>query len=219
MTRWLPILASLFLSPCAWAQTTVYAYTGNVLLVSNYTAPCGTGPCADFPSGTHWTGQFTTASPLPSNLSTYTEVTTQVTSFSFSDGLNVFANSNPNMRVGFFFVQTDAGGNITVASIGASLWQSGSSPHSGTNRVAYMQINSPDYAYNNGTCSLIGVSYSGVPDSCKVLPTVDASTSFGSQGVANPGLWSESNGAPPALVSAVSRKAHGSAGTFDLPLQ
>ena len=143
MKRWLPILASLLLSPSVWAQTTVYTYTGNVLFVSNYTPPCGTGPCANYPSGAHWTGQFTTASPLPSNLSSYTEVTSQVTSFSFSDGLNVFSDSNPNMRVGFFFVETDAGGNIVVADIGGSLWQSGSSPHTGTDRVAFMHNQLP----------------------------------------------------------------------------
>ena len=215
LKRWLPILTSLFLSPGLWAQTTTFTYTGNVFGVSNFTAPCGTGPCANYPSGARWTGHFTTSNPLPNNLGFYTDITGQVTNFSFTDGLNTFSSADPNMRVNAFFVKTDAGGNVTVADLSGWLWQTGSNPHSSGDRLAFMQIDTPDLAYNNGSCPTVGTSFSGVPDSCTSVPAFDASTSLGSQNT--PGIWTRS-AASAALVNTVSRKVHGIAGTFDLPL-
>jgi hypothetical protein len=149
---------------------------------------------------------------LPNNLVSYANITSQVTNFSFTDGLNTFSSANPNMRVGAFFVQTDAGGNVTIADLSGWLWQTGSTPHSSGDRVAFMQIDTPDLAYNNGSCPAVGPTFSGVPDSCASAPAIDAYTSFGGQNT--PGTWTRSA----ALANAVSRKVQGIAGAFDLPL-
>ena len=205
MKKRLLVLASLlglFVSPSLWAQATVYSFTGPVYSsFFNFTSPCGTGPCANYPPGSRLTGQFTTAAPLASNLS-HVVVNPQVTSFNFTDGLNSYSSANPNVRGNQFTVSTDAGGNIILSGgdeIRVSLWQTGSSPHAVGDRVAFAQI-VPGLVrgFNNFPCGAVGISVGGVPDSC-LGPAADASTSAGINDVVS-GTWSrQSIGPIPAL--------------------
>src|SRR5215469_14332604 len=84
----------------AWASTT-YTYTGtNYTLITNFTS-CTTGPCANFTGAMSVSGSFTLAAALPANFSLQ-DITPQLVSYSFSDGITTFANSDPNVRINFF---------------------------------------------------------------------------------------------------------------------
>jgi hypothetical protein len=61
---------------------------------------CTVGACWTFTTAMNVTGTFTTASPLPANL-TGQNIAAQITSYSFSDGLDTFSGGNPNARVCF----------------------------------------------------------------------------------------------------------------------
>lgn len=219
MKIWLPILTSFFLATSPWAQTTTYTYVGpDATTFVNFTAPCGTGPCANFPPGTHLTGQFTTAAPLSANLPG-NNISAQVTSFSFTDGLNTYSSADPDVRVYNFTVATDAGGNVTLintSQIVVERWQTGSSPHAAGDRYSLAMIwtgTLGGVSHNNAGCTKVGVSIVGAPDTC-TTEAPDVSTSTAS---APKGTWTKFPVAP-VLNGASSRKAHGGAGTFDLPL-
>ena len=73
-------------------------------------------------------GSFTLASPLPPNFPS-ADITSQVIAYSFTDGVNTIASTDPDARPYYFFVATDASGNINVRYLLVEKWQSGSSPH------------------------------------------------------------------------------------------
>jgi hypothetical protein len=203
MKQRLPVIAGLlglFVSSGLWAQATTYTYTGPVWTTfGNFTAPCGTGPCANYPAGSKLTGQFTTAAPLASNLDVG-NIFPQVISFSFNDGLDTFSSADPNVRGWFFLVGTDASGNITLAGggIALTLWQTGPSPHAVGNRIAETVIGANfGVSNNNESCMTVGASPStGVTDSCTAASS-DSSTSHASAEAA--GTWVKSSG--PAVAS------------------
>ena len=206
MRKRLLVLASLFgllVSPSSWAQATVYSFTGPIYSsFTNFTSPCATGPCANFSPGSRLTGQFTTAVPLASNLSDVV-INPQVTSFSFTDGVNTYSSANPNVRPNTFRVSTDAGGNITLSGsdfILITLWQTGSSPHAVGDRGAWARIlpSSVD-AFNNYSCATVGTSVGGVSDSC-LAATVDPSTSQALNDAVT-GTWSRQSIGPIPTVS------------------
>jgi hypothetical protein len=191
MKRFMFALAGCCLSSYLSAQTTIYTYTGLPLTRLNFTAPCGTGPCANFPAGATITGSFVTANPLPGGLSA-ANIYPSVTGYSFTDGINTYSSANPNSRVQGFLVNTDAGGNITAFGIAIGIWQTGSSPHAVSDRVAAFQLNTvtPSIgAVNNDRCTAVGVSSAGVTDSCST-GTADASTSQASVQPFASGTWS-----------------------------
>jgi hypothetical protein len=61
------------------------------------------------------TGSFTTVVPLPPNMPN-TNIAAQVTSYSFFDGVNTIASSDPNSVVLSFFATTDGAGQLTSAA-------------------------------------------------------------------------------------------------------
>jgi hypothetical protein len=185
-------LLALFLSSSLSAQATTYSYTGAVFTgFENFTPPCATGPCADLPAGSRATGQFTTATPLGNNLS-HANIFPQVTSYSFTDGLNSYSNTNLNVRVFAFYVSTDASGNMVLTvgdGISLQLWQTGASPHVVGDRFALLNINPSDSAgVNNNLCAMVGTSPIGTRDVC-TLQTSDASISLGF--ALSAGTWSK----------------------------
>jgi len=216
---WLPILTSLFVATSPSAQTTTYSYVGPAATTFvDFTAPCGTGPCANFPPGTQLTGQFTTAAPLPANMSG-SNISSLVTSFSFTDGLNTYSSADPGVRVYNFTVATDAGGNVTLintSEIVVERWQTGTSPHAAGDRYSLAilwALHPGGVSHNNAGCTKVSTSFAGVPDTC----TVEAPDASTSTATAPTGTWSKFPVAA-ALTGAASRKIHGGAGTFDLPL-
>jgi len=188
-------LAAL-LAPSAWATT--YTYAGpNYGTFTNFTS-CTVGPCANYTASMSLHGSFTTASPLAANINT--DITSLVTSYNFSDGVNTYSSANSNARIWTFQITTDGTGQITGALILVELWQTGSSPHAVGSRVALTAIGvggTPNLSYNNLNCTSVGVSPdSGVSDTCNSTAT-DSSSSEGFNTVA--GAWSIAASNVPAL--------------------
>lgn len=178
--RFLPALLCLLtglLSGSVGAAT--YTYTGGLYpAVANFTPPCSAGPCADYSTSMRVTGWFTTAVPLATNLASQ-DVTSLVTSYSFSDGINTIASSDPNARIYLpFVISTDGSGNIVPASSSLSvmLWETGTAPHNAADRLSYIDPTGGSNAVNNNGCATVGLSIAGTPDSCSGI-TGDAAMS------------------------------------------
>lgn len=190
-------LGALLLSIGASAQTATYRYTGATwLLFTNFTS-CGTGPCANYPPGSDATGQFTTATPLPSNMPV-TNVLPLMTSFSFSDGVNTYSSADSGARVGDFSVATGPDGDVVFTgsfNIQLERWQSGSSPRAPGDRVASFRLGLlGGGALNNSACTSVGTAPNGVTDVC-AAQAVDSATSSALN--LAPGIWSRSLAAVP----------------------
>jgi hypothetical protein len=192
----------------SWAATT-YTFTGSTYPlgvpgpgvggIANFTS-CVVGPCASFTTAMRVSGSFTVAAALPANFGP-SNIIAQVTSYSFSNGITTFTNTNPNSRIGSFVVATDGTGNISVASgdIYLQLWLTGSSPHSPGDRAADMDVGpglsgSFTPTTNNQACSTVGTAGSGVTDTCTFFSARDSSTSFASN---NGGSWTIGPGGGP----------------------
>ena len=172
------------------------------------------------------TGSFTLASALPPNFSGGADITSQVTAYSFSDGVNTYASTNPNSRIYQFAVVTDGSGNITVGSISLQLWQSGSSPHAVGNRVAFIYLSGPAFpngpafptinqGHNNRTCTAVASGAgSGVSDVCQ-FSSLDASSSAAA---ARFGSFAGGGGGPipttTAIISTLNPSVVGQSVTF-----
>ena len=100
-------LALLLLPPSAAMAATTYFYTGNdyTLIIDN-TPPAGT----TYTTSMSVTGSFTVASALAPNMA-LTDISSDVISYSFNDGVNTLTESNSSL-VGALNVATDAGGDI-----------------------------------------------------------------------------------------------------------
>jgi hypothetical protein len=136
----------------------------------------------------HVSGSFTLASALPPNFSGATDISSQITAYSFSDGINTYANTDPNSRIYQFNIATDSTGLISVGSILLEVWQSGSSPHAIGDRVTLVNLNGPtiNQSENNLSCTAVtnGGTGSGVADVCQFASgdggTSTASAAMGS---------------------------------------
>lgn len=167
-------------------RAATYAYTGTpYATVTNFTAPCGAGSCASFTTSMSATGTFTTGAPIAPNLSN-SDISDQITSYSFSDGLTTYSSVNPNGRIAFFSVNTDASGTITPSLVLIELWASGTAPHTAGDRLSALLISpvvfpgtSPTAATFNRLCSAVGTGGSGVTDACLTTPVVDLPSSYG----------------------------------------
>lgn len=196
MVRLFIFSVMLFFSYAWDALATTYVYTGlNYNSVTDFTPPCTTGPCSNYTMSMKASGYFTTATPLPPNLVGSTIAASDVTSYSFSDGINTYTNTDPNARIHRIqALTTDASGRLTGYQIMFELWQSGTSPHAVNDRFAYVYVTtSASFTRNNDVCSLVGNSYIGVPDSCNSNAT-DSQTSVASSNV--PGTWTVPPSAP-----------------------
>lgn len=141
---------------------------------------CTVGVCHTFTLNMAASGTFTTAAPLAPNLSN-ANISGQITSFSFSDGVSIFASSDANVRLYVAEVTTSATGQITGAFLMVERWQTGTSPHSVGDRVDLFALTSLAAAYNNYSCLSTGTSLaSGVADACtNIAPDSNSSSAFG----------------------------------------
>ena len=99
-------------------QAATYTYTGTLFTnITNVTPPTGT-----YTDAMSVTGQFSVAAPLAANLGMGTDITGQVTSFSFFDGRNTITEVNaPLANFDYtFLVTTDGAGNISGSNITVS---------------------------------------------------------------------------------------------------
>jgi hypothetical protein len=141
---------------------------------------CTIGGCANYLPTGYITGTFTLANALPPNYSSgATDLTPQLTAYSFTDGINTYTNTDPNCRVYQFGAATDSTGNITILGLLIEKWRSGTSPHAVGDRVSLINMNGPSInnAQNLLKCSTVGGgTSSGVADLC-VLATTDSNSS------------------------------------------
>ena len=70
--------------------------------------------------------------------------------FSFSDGLNTYASTDPSTVVFRFLVSTDASGSITWADMILQRWLTGTAPHALQDRISWM---SSGQAFHNLACT------------------------------------------------------------------
>jgi hypothetical protein len=164
------LLASIAVVWAATAHATTYNYTGkpySTTTVFNFTPPCSVGPCADYTGDMRIRGSFSTLTPLPANLPGSTDISALVTAFSFTDGINSYVSTDPNVRIRAFHVATDDRGNIIMDGgqtfIDLQLWQTGTAPHVMNDRLATLVIGGmSDQAGNNWSCT----SVPGLGDIC-----------------------------------------------------
>lgn len=163
--KWLVAVVLLGATFMAHAQSTTYvaASTANYTTFANFTA-CGTPPCQNFSTAMSVSGSFTTSAPLAANLAS-ANVAPLITSYSFSDGLTTYANTDPDSRIYFFEITTNGSGAITDVNILLERWLTGTSPHVAGDRIAFLQTYDGT-ANNNWRCNTIAVSPAGAADSC-----------------------------------------------------
>jgi hypothetical protein len=121
--------AAMFFAAIGTVHAATYsaATTGHYTTKNDFTV-CNGGPCQNYTTAMIPSGSFTTAAPLAANLSN-APIAAQITSFSFNDGINTYANTNPNVRLFQATVSTSATGSITSSNIFLELWQTGTAPH------------------------------------------------------------------------------------------
>ena len=170
-------------SVSAYAQATRYTVTA-----SNYTTlqphtVCASGPCQDYAASQSISGWFETAAPLANNLP-MGEVSSLVTAFNFSDGINTYSNTDANVRVVSIGAATNASGTFTSTLISLGRWQTGRAPHTATDyaSIVHLMSGSGASASHYIQCNPIATSsYSGVADTCYGVATpMPAGASLGS---------------------------------------
>ena len=176
-------------------QAATYSYTGTTydIIVNNTTCTIGNCP-ATYTAAMHVTGSFTTASPLAANLSNV-DVSALVTSYSFTDGINTIANSDPNARIDDFHVSTNSSGAIvSTYSIVFDRWTTGTSPHGAGNRLNEISLsNANSDAENDEFCVIVSTTDSA--DACNAFGGDSNASSASSS---TPGAWVMTGGPGPA---------------------
>jgi hypothetical protein len=87
------------------ADSFTYTYTGN-----DFTNLFASGETQLFTKSDFISGEFTLSAPLADNLISLTAITPA--SFSFSNGVDTFYNTTPNLSP-YFYIETNASGDIT----------------------------------------------------------------------------------------------------------
>ncbi|MCB1866919.1 MAG: hypothetical protein KDG50_15990 [Chromatiales bacterium] len=163
----LAVLSLAFFAPGAWAVTTYTYVSPSYDTITNYTPACGGGDCQNYLPGMNLSGSVKMTAPPAPNL-VGADITPQVVSWSFSDGLKTIRSSDASARLESpFIVWTDAEGNILAMDFQVQAWQTGAGPHMAGDR--YGIISSffiSTFVLHNGTCSTVGVSGAGDADSC-----------------------------------------------------
>ncbi|GAB2490973.1 hypothetical protein GCM10027082_47570 [Comamonas humi] len=148
MKKHLTLLAlAAYVHAGTWAAT--YTYAG-----PPYTAPalhnfsnCFAGNCAAYTTAMAQAGSFTTATPLAGNLND-DDITAQVTSFSFSDGLTTYASSDSQVTLAYIKATT-AGGVLDLV-VAVQRWQT-PAPHVQGDPIDFMNIHYG--GAHNGQCN------------------------------------------------------------------
>jgi hypothetical protein len=112
-------------------------------------------------------GKFTTAAAWAANLSN-SDITSQITSYSFSDGIDTIAGTDPNARIYAFNIWTSASGIIQYAEITLQTWASGTVPHLAGDRMHAIVLSDWNMAFHNSFCSADASAWqtNGVADAC-----------------------------------------------------
>ncbi|KRA13216.1 IPTL-CTERM sorting domain-containing protein [Acidovorax sp. Root568] len=195
MKKYLVLLAAALLQ--AGARAATYTYTGpayNASELHNFAAcPPGTGNCGAYTTAMAETGSFTTAVPVAANLNSE-DITSQVTSFSFSDGLTVYASGDPQVTL-MSVVATTTGG-VLQFSVTLLRWQT-PAPHASGDHLDRISLSQG--GQHNAVCSDVGLNPQG--DQCYASSAGDVFSSWRNDDLVN-GIWVAS-GLPPVASTAV----------------
>jgi hypothetical protein len=155
MKRFVVLLATIIALP-AFASTFTYSYTGPFYtgassFIANHST-CTIGVCADYTASMRVTGSFTLAAPLAAGL-----VNSNITplTYSFNDGINTIASSDPNAFIGGIQISTDGTGAITAWFVSVSQWTTGTpGAHVAGDRLNMIISDNPvqDVGTNNTSC-------------------------------------------------------------------
>jgi hypothetical protein len=120
--RTLPLLAALFAMSLPMMADTTYTYTGNLF----------TTAATPFTASDSISGYFTTSSPIAANTGNFSSgpfgpaVTgvpiLDVTSFSFTDGVDTITDTSPGVATPILNFATDGSGNILAWQVDISLF-------------------------------------------------------------------------------------------------
>jgi hypothetical protein len=195
--RMLAAMFCLMATTQVWAVT--YVFTGEAYdTLLNYTS-CTTAPslCTNFPPTARVRLTFSTSTPLNPNLAG-DDITSLVTAYVLTDGVNTYSSTDPDTRVHIpFSVTTDANGQVTDINLSVQRWLTGASPHTAADRFSYvLLIGVTGVARNNLGCHTVGITPEGTPDCC-LLSTADSSESRGV--FSTPGVWSMVSHSIPTL--------------------
>lgn len=193
MKKYLVFLAAALLQAGAWAAT--YTYTGpnySAGDITNFSScPGGSGNCGAYTTAMAQGGSFTTAAPLPGNLNG-ADITALVTSFSFSDGLTSYANTDPQVLLSNV-TATTTGGVLEIYLV-LQRWQT-PAPHVVGDHVDMMAVMNTGGSHNN-LCTALSVANT-------YCATATAANAYSSWLLpAAGGVWVAS-GLPPVASTAV----------------
>ncbi len=195
MKKYLVFLAAALLQAGAWAAT--YTYTGPTYSASelhNFTAcPPGMGNCGAYTTAMAETGSFTTSAPVPANLNSE-DITAQVTSFSFSDGLTTYASGDP--QVTLYSVTATTTGGVLQFSVVLLRWQT-TGPHVTGDHVDRMSVTQG--GQHNAVCNTVVLNPQG--DECNASSAGGVFSSWREDALAD-GTWAVT-GLPPVASTAV----------------
>jgi len=136
-------ISVLSLAPSMRADSVTYTYTGTAYTNCYGSYAPSSGPCTE-----QQTISFTVASALAPDLNE-DNIKPLITSFSFSDGTG-FVITQADDAGTFFFVDTDASGNISEWSVGAQVLNgstNGIVSYSGIDLIPGSTIDSADYSF------------------------------------------------------------------------
>lgn len=173
------IAGLIFLIPSAYCAT--YSYVGsNYTNIQNFQPVCNHAPCYSYSESMSVSGQFTVANPLSANLSD-ADIAAQITSISFSDGVQTLTNSNASWGAS---VSTNSSGKITSAWISLKRFTNGP-PYTAGSWYNHIKV-----LYDQGDVGAVNVQ-------CYTTPCLDVLTDVHAFSVAGSGVqgtWTSSTG-------------------------
>lgn len=196
MKKTLLLLAALFVQASAWSAT--YTYAGppyGAANLHNYTNCIpGFGNCGTYTTAMAQAGSFTTAAPLPGTLNG-DDITAQITSFSFSDGLTTYASSDPQVALVSITAIT-TGGNLDFG-VTLQRWQA-PAPHVQGDHLDWMNVRYG--GGHNAECQTVPVSTTQGAVMCGTTYMGDVYSSWHDANAG--GVWTLA-ALPPAVPTAV----------------
>lgn len=190
-------LAAALLQAGAWSAT--YTFAGpaySAASITNFTScPGGTGACGAYTTAMAQVGSFTTAVPLPGNLNNQ-DIKDLVTSFSFFDGLTVYASNDP--QVTLISIHATTAGGVLEIFVGLQRWQTSAPPGVGDHLDSMWLMNAG--GAHNALCGAAPATNSQGKVFC---PTANAGNPYSSWlSPDEGGSWS-ATALPPAPTTAV----------------
>jgi hypothetical protein len=169
------VFAAALCGATTTARAETYDFTaGPYTVFVDFTEPCATGSCANFTDAMRVSGTLTTAAPFPPNL-TEEPVRSLLTGLRFTDGLNTFDLSDPQVRMRRANVSTDATGAVTGIDFLVQRWETPGGVHLAGDRLDQIRIaTGSSVAFNNLFCNTVAATVDA--DSCLSV-NLDSATS------------------------------------------